>query len=385
VVLCVAAYTAFELLISSLPPLDVRRAENLSTVVLSADGQILKSYLASDNKWRLRTTPVDVSAKYLQMLLAYEDKRFYRHAGVDFLAIGRAAYQLVRYRTVRSGASTLSMQVVRLLTRHERGFLGKVKQALLAFKLERQLGKQEILSLYLTLAPFGGNIEGVRAASIEYFGHEPSRLSVGEAALLVALPQSPERWRPRSGGPVVSAARNKVLETLSGRHVLAAAGAAAAAREPVPSDRRFDPYIAHHFSDRLHSADPSALVIGSLIDKPLQIKVETLARELVDHESDGANTAVLVVRRRDMAVRAYVGGGSYFSSDRAGMVDLVRTVRSPGSTLKPAIYALAFEDLIIHPDTVVADDVVRFNGMRPRTLTNRIVVSSQCTMRFCNP
>jgi penicillin-binding protein 1C len=364
-VFCAAAYIVFELVIFSLPPLDLKRADKLSTIILSADGQILKSYLASDDVWRLPATPADVSSNYLKMLLAYEDKRFYRHSGVDVLAVGRAVYQFVRDRTARSGASTLSMQVARLLTRHERGFIGKAKQALLAIKLERQVSKQEILSLYLTLAPFGGNIEGVRAASIEYFGHEPSRLSVGEAALLVALPQSPERRRPRSGELAVQAARNGVLQSLASRHVVSSTIAAAAGQEPVPRNRRMAPHIAHHFGDRMHSQHPSARVIRSLIDKALQIKIEALAMELVDRQPDAANTAVLVVRRRDMAVQAYVGGGSYFRSDRAGMLDLVRGIRSPGSTLKPAIYALAFEDLLIHPETVVIDDVVRFNGYAP--------------------
>jgi penicillin-binding protein 1C len=365
VLCCLVAYIIFELLVFCLPPLDLKRAEKLSAVVLSADGHILKSYLASDQTWRLPATSADVSPNYLQMLLAYEDKRFYRHSGVDFRAIGRAAYQLVQYQRVRSGASTLSMQVVRLLSRRERGFLGKVRQALLAVKLERQISKQAILSLYLTLAPFGGNIEGVRAASIEYFSHDASHLSTGEAALLVALPQSPERWRPRSGELAVRTARKKVLEVLANRHFVSSTAVAAAAEEPVPLDRRMDAHVAHHFSDRMHADDASALVIRSLIDKTLQTKIEAMARELVDHEPDAANTAVLVVRRRDMAVKAYIGGGSYFRSDRAGMLDLVRAIRSPGSTLKPAIYALAFEELIIHPDTVVNDDVVRFNGYAP--------------------
>lgn len=352
-------------MVYGLPPLDLARAERLSTVVLSSDGRILKSYLASDGIWRLPASTAAVPPNYLQMLLAYEDRRFYLHTGVDFVAVGRAAYQFVRYQSVRSGASTLSMQVVRLVAGREHGFLGKLKQALLAMRLEQQLSKQQILSLYLTLAPYGGNIEGIRAASIHYFGHEPNRLSTGEAAFLVALPQSPERRRPRTGDLAVRTARNKLIESLAHRGVLSLDAAARALQEQVPSDRNLQSTIAHHFSDRMRAENPSTSVIRSLIDHDLQTKAEQLARELVEREVDGANAAMLVVRRSDMAVRAYVGGGAYFRADRAGMVDLVRAIRSPGSTLKPVIFALAFEDRIIHPETIVTDDVVRFNGYAP--------------------
>src|SRR5262249_25705252 len=150
-----------------------------------------------------------------------------------------------------SGASTLSMQVVRLLTGQPPGFLGKVKQALFAAKLERQISKGEILDLYLTLAPFGGNIEGVRAASLEYFGHEPSKLAIAEAALLVAIPQSPSLRRPGINPKALRAARDRVLLNLAGKRILASDAAQTAMLGPVPDKRRLTPHVAHHLADRL--------------------------------------------------------------------------------------------------------------------------------------
>ncbi|MET0301505.1 MAG: transglycosylase domain-containing protein, partial [Methyloceanibacter sp.] len=177
------------------PPLG--RDLEVSRVVLDRNGALLRAYLTSEGRWRLAATRNDVDPRYLEALLAYEDKRFPSHRGLDPLALGRAAYQLVSQGHIVSGGSTLTMQVARLLEpRSERTMLAKLKQMVRAVELERSFSKDEILSLYLSLAPYGGNLEGIRSASLAYFDKEPKRLSRSEAALLVALPQSPEARRP---------------------------------------------------------------------------------------------------------------------------------------------------------------------------------------------
>lgn len=174
------------------PPLD--KADTVSPEVLDADGQLLRAFATAEGRWRLKTTVADVDPQFLRMLVAYEDQRFYDHGGVDAWALGRACLQFVRNGRIVSGASTLSMQVARLIEpRAERSFSAKLLQLARAMQIEQRLSKEEILDLYLTHAPYGGNLEGVRAASLAYFGKEPRRLTIAEAALLVALPQLPER------------------------------------------------------------------------------------------------------------------------------------------------------------------------------------------------
>ncbi|WP_444667603.1 transglycosylase domain-containing protein [Cereibacter changlensis] len=178
---------------TDLPPL----ALETSVEVVARDGSLLRAYTVADGRWRMAVTPGAVDAGYLAMLVNYEDKRFRQHPGIDLRAMARAVGQAVWNGRVISGGSTLTMQVARLLEESGTGKVaGKLRQMRVALALERRLGKDEILSLYLLLAPFGGNLEGVRAASIAYFGKEPGRLTPAEAALLVAIPQSPEGRRP---------------------------------------------------------------------------------------------------------------------------------------------------------------------------------------------
>ena len=181
----------------SLGPLDLSVAENRSTVVLDRHGQLLRPFATQDGRWRLPVETSDVDPRYLAMLKAYEDARFDRHPGIDLLALLRAAAQYIGNGRIVSGGSTLTMQVARLLEpREERTLSAKLRQMVRALQLEQRFSKDEILRLYLMLAPYGGNLEGLRAASLSYFGREPKRLSFSEAALLVALPQSPETRRP---------------------------------------------------------------------------------------------------------------------------------------------------------------------------------------------
>ena len=205
--------TAFAAWVVSLGPLPLEQARKVSTTIVDRNGKLLRAYAMADGRWRL---PVDaktaVDPGYLKLLLAYEDRRFWSHGGVDPLALGRAALQFVTRGHIVSGGSTITMQLARLMEpRRERSVYAKLRQMVRAVQIERQLSKDEILDLYLALAPFGGNLEGIRAASIAYFGKEPKRLSLAEAALLVALPQSPERRRLDRYPEAAHAARDRVL------------------------------------------------------------------------------------------------------------------------------------------------------------------------------
>ena len=221
-VLATGAYVA----IDRVGPPNLEATQKVSTTVLDRRDRLLRAFTTPDGRWRLPVEAADVDQRYLAMLMAFEDKRFYDHGGVDMRSLARAAVQLVENRRIVSGASTLTMQVARLIEGHyERSGSAKVRQIVGALRLEHHLTKPQILSLYLRLAPFGGNIEGVRAASLAYFGKEPRRLSIGEAALLVALPQSPEWRRPDRNPRAARIARDRVLQRAREEGVITAAEA----------------------------------------------------------------------------------------------------------------------------------------------------------------
>ncbi|MGA2895519.1 MAG: transglycosylase domain-containing protein, partial [Xanthobacteraceae bacterium] len=219
---CVALVAASVWWIVSLGPAPVGKDLEFSREVLDRNGRLLRAYATSDGRWRLPATTADVDPRFFDVLFTYEDKRFRVHHGVDALALARAALQLIESGRIRSGGSTLTMQVARLLEpRSARTFAAKFRQIVRAIEIERASTKDEVLSLYLELAPFGGNIEGIRAASLVYFGKEPRHLTLAEAALLVALPQSPELRRPDRFPEAARAARNRVLDRFAATGVIA--------------------------------------------------------------------------------------------------------------------------------------------------------------------
>ncbi|WP_373325079.1 penicillin-binding protein 1C [Methylobacterium organophilum] len=346
---------------ASLPALDLTEASRRSTVVLDRNGALLRPFATADGRWRLPVTAAEVDPRYLAMLKAYEDRRFDDHPGIDPAALLRAAGQWLSQRRIVSGGSTLSMQVARLVEpRPERSLTQKLRQAVRALALERAQGKAAVLDLYLALAPFGGPVEGVRAASLAYFGREPARLSAAEAALLVALPQSPETRRPDRFPARAKQARDRVLDIAAARGVLPAAEAQAAKAEPVPTVRKTFPMLAAHAAEQAVAADPTARVIALSLDRRLQASLEALAAERAAAAGPGLSAAIVAIDNRSGAVLAHVGSAGYLDSARAGAVDAALALRSPGSALKPFIYALAFENGIAHPETLLDDRPARF-------------------------
>jgi penicillin-binding protein 1C len=347
-------------------PAPLGRDLELSRLVVDRNGRLLRPYLTSEGRWRLPAARSEVDPRFFDILLASEDKRFFEHGGVDPLALARAAYQLLTHGHIVSGGSTLTMQVARLLEpRKERSLYAKLRQTVRAVQLEWALSKEEILDLYLTLAPFGGNLEGVRAASLAYFGKEPRRLTLGEAALLVAIPQSPEYRRPDRFPQFARAARDRVLDRIAVRGLFADAELARAKAEPVPAGRKPMPLIAPHAADEAMAISPKDKVIRLTLDGALQKRLEQLARERVQGIGLDMSAAIVVIDNETGEVLARVASPDYFDQRRAGQVDLSRAVRSPGSALKPFIYGLGFEDGRIHPETLIEDRPIRYGGYAP--------------------
>ena len=252
------------------------------------------------------------------MLVAYEDGRFYEHRGVDVRALLRAAGQWLWRGHVLSGGSTLTMQVARLIEpRPERTLAAKLRQIARALQIERAVGKPGVLDRYLTMAPFGGNLEGVRAASLAYFGREPLKLTIAEAALLVALPQSPEARRPDRFANAARAARDRVLTRVAARGVISADDAAAAKREPVPETRKPFPELAAHAAEEAVAADPHAKIIKLSIDARLQAKLEALAKESVARLGPKLSAAIVVIDNLPAARSALASAPPTWKTPRA--------------------------------------------------------------------
>ena len=357
---------------TSLGALDLSQTRFLSTIVVDRNDDLLRAFTTKEGRWRLPVTTGDVDSRYLSLLLAFEDKRFFDHSGVDPQALVRAFGQFLLNGRIVSGASTLTMQVARLVERrHERSLARKVRQMVRALQLEEALSKTEILNLYLRLAPFGGNIEGVRAASLAYFGKEPKRLSLGEAALLVALPQSPESRRPDRFSGRARHARNRVLDRATDAGVISVAEALRAKSESVPTKRKPFPMLAPHLAEQELAVFPDEQKHRTTLDKSKQRVLQRLLKEQTRVMGDKLSSALLAIENRTGNVVAYVGSSDYLDADRRGSIDMVQAVRSPGSTLKPIIYGLGFEAGLVHPETLIEDRRVRFGNYSPENFDDR--------------
>ncbi|MGN6284762.1 MAG: penicillin-binding protein 1C [Afipia sp.] len=365
--ICLVSAGIFASWVASLPPLPLDQARRGSITVVDRNGKLLRAYAMADGRWRL---PVDaktqVDPRYIGLLLAYEDQRFWSHHGIDPFALGRAAMQLVTHGHIVSGGSTITMQLARLMEpRKRRSLYAKLHQMVRAVELEQQLSKDEILDLYLMLAPFGGNLEGVRAASLAYFGKEPKRLSLAESALLVALPQSPETRRLDRHPEAAQAARDRVLQRMVEEGQVTAEDAERAKQVPVPRFRRQMPMLAPHSADRAVSIFADKPTIHLTLDAGIQRSLEALAHDRAIAMGPDISVGILVVDHDTGDVVAHVGSPDYFDENRAGQVDMTRAVRSPGSTLKPFIYGLAFEDGFVNPESLIDDRPVRYGNYAP--------------------
>ncbi|POO55777.1 penicillin-binding protein 1C [Agrobacterium rosae] len=365
-VLTAACVYALNRLDHAYPP-PLQNARIVSQEVLDRDGKLLRAFATPQGRWRLHTDATEVDPQFINMLVAYEDQRFFDHGGVDFQALGRAAWQLLTNGRIVSGASTLSMQVARLIEpRTDRSLSTKFLQMVRAWQIERRLTKPEIIDLYLNIAPYGGNLEGVRAASLAWFGKEPKRLDTAEAALLVSLPQLPEKRRPDRFPAAAKEARGRVLQRLAVSRVVGEGEAARAAVAAIPAKRIDLPSYAPHLAQAARVRFPQSLTIGSTLRLPVQKELEELAQRSAKKLGDKVSVAIVMADSTTGESVAEVGSSDFLDSNRRGWVEMSRAVRSPGSTLKPFIYGLAFENGLIAQETVIEDRPADFSGYRPR-------------------
>ena len=347
------------------PPIEAART--VSAEVVDADGKLLRAFATPDSRWRLSVSSKEVDPQFISMLIAYEDQRFYDHHGVDPWALGRAAWQLLTHGRIVSGGSTLTMQVARLIEpRRERSLTTKLVQMLRALQLERRLSKTEILDLYLTHAPYGGNLEGVRSASLAYFGKDPRRLTVSEAALLVALPQLPERRRPDRNFEAAQNARSRVLNRMAVAKVIGDGEAERAEHIPLPSRRMQLPSLAAHLAEAALKKQPGQIRHQTTLRRDIQQGLEAVAKDASQRLGPKVSLAMVMADARTGEIVGEVGSANYFDSSRSGWIDMTRQPRSPGSTLKPFIYGMAFEDGIVSQETIIEDRPADFYGYRPR-------------------
>ncbi|MGH7103873.1 MAG: penicillin-binding protein 1C [Acetobacteraceae bacterium] len=348
-------------LLDRLYPPELARLPAPVHLVRDQSGQPIAAFLGASDQWTLRMEESAAPPLFRRLLIASEDRFFYDHPGVNPLAILRATAQLLVHGHVVSGASTLAMQVARLLHPRPRTLGAKIIEALRALQLDGHFSHHRILSFWLDLAPFGSNVVGLKAASWMWFGKPPQALDPAEIALLVAVPERPEALRPDRHPKAARNARARLLALAVRRHLLSPEAARLANREPLPRRLRSLPRAA--------PAALAPLVVDrqdavTTLDASLQHALDRLARATLATLRPRESLAVVIADARSGKVRA-IFAGDWANPVRAGFLDLTRAVRSPGSTLKPFVYALAFGDGIAAPDTLVADIPHRFGTYAP--------------------
>ncbi|EPC4026165.1 penicillin-binding protein 1C [Aeromonas salmonicida] len=346
------------------PPLDPAYAR----VVLDMKGRPLRAFADTSGVWRYPVTLEQVSPRYIEALLGYEDRHFWRHPGVNPVAMVRGVWQWLRYGRAVSGGSTLTMQVARLIEPYHRSVPGKLRQMARALQLEWHYDKRTLLTVYLNRAPFGGNLEGVQAASFAYLGKSAAKLTHAEAALLAVLPQAPSRYRPDRHPDRARAARDKVIQRLVKQGAWPDAVWREGRIEPVLARGHFTPMEAPLFARLAADSQPGALV-HTTIDGDLQRWLEARVASYIRRFPEQTSAALLLVDNQTMAVRAYVGSAEYGNLRRHGYLDMVQAIRSPGSTLKPFIYGLALDVGLVHSASLLSDAPRLGSDYRPANFT----------------
>ena len=335
-----------------------------ASTVSDRDGTALRFYLAPDEKWRFPVGLDELPPELIAAVVAAEDRFFYLHPGVDPLAIARAAWTNLWAGRIVSGASTIPMQIARMVDPAPRTLASKLRESFRALQLDFHLEKEELLEAYLNLAPYGGNLEGVGAASWFYFGKEPRQLTLGEIALLTALPRSPTRYDPTRNPDRARQARSRVLDRLAALGVFSTAEIADARLHPVPRARLEPPLQAPHFAGLVTRKYGAAGRLRTTLDRPLQRIAERLvSRRIDDLRAEGiGNAAVVVLDVETRGARALVGSAGFLERDHQGQVNGALARRSPGSTLKPFLYGLALDSGVILPDSFLLDIPTDFAG-----------------------
>ncbi len=336
-------------------------------LITARDGSVLYAFLSHDDKWRMKTEPGEITPDLRKVIIHKEDRFFYWHPGVNPVAVVRAAGNNIFRNRKTSGASTITMQVVRLLEPKKRTYGNKLVEMFRALQLEWHFSKSEILQMYLNLVPYGGNVEGVKAASLLYFNQLPNRLSVAQLTVLAIVPNRPTSLYLGRNNELLRQERNKWLRKFLREGVFDAKTIADALNEPLQTRRHPLPKIAPHLAYRLHRQFPSEAILHTSLSRSKQDKVQQLAQNYHQRlkKYNIHNLAVLVVNNQTLEIEAYIGSPDFNDNEHAGQVDNVQSIRSPGSTLKPLVYALGIDAGKITPKTVLLDVPSQFGDYAP--------------------
>jgi len=338
-----------------------------SRLILSDDGKLLNASLSSDQQWRMKAVLSEVNPLLIKVLVNKEDGWFRYHPGFNPVALGRALWQNVVTGKRVSGASTITMQVVRMLEPRERTVFNKLIECFRAMQLEMHHSKSEILEIYINLLPYGGNIQGIKAASFLYFGQEPQVLSLAQIVTLAIIPNDPNHLRLGIHNDRILSERNQWLKKLENRGIFSQQDLTDALREPLNARRYDAPKQIPHLSRMLIRMNPDESVIKTFINQGIQDFVEnTLINEVNMYRGMGVgNAALVLIDNHNHSVIAYAGSAGFTETIFQGQVDGAASLRSPGSALKPFLYALAMDKGLITPKSVLQDIPQNFNGYRP--------------------
>ena len=340
-----------------------------STVVTDRNGELLGARIASDGQWRFpprNTTPEKVK----QCLITFEDRHFYHHWGVNPVSTGRAAYQNLKNKRIVSGGSTLTMQTIRLARNESRTFGEKFIEMILATRLEFRASKEKILSMYVSHAPFGGNVVGLDAAAWRYFGHSAEELSWAEAAMLAVLPNAPAMIHLSKSRQSLLNKRNRLLKQLYGRKIIDSSTYELAISEPLPDEPHPLPQIAPHLVSRFYQERNGKYSV-STIDRGIQSQIENVAERWSNefNRSDIRNLAILVIDIRTNQVVAYCGNVNFERKQSGNQVDVIQAPRSTGSILKPFLYYAMLQEGSLLPHTLLPDIPININGFTPQNFS----------------
>ncbi|NOS57362.1 MAG: penicillin-binding protein 1C, partial [Cyclobacteriaceae bacterium] len=362
--------------------------DSYSTVLEDRNKSLLSASIASDGQWRFPEGEI-ISEKFITAIVAYEDKRFYQHFGVDPISIVRAIQQNIRLKKIRSGASTITMQVIRLSRKNRaRTFFEKIVEFILASRLELRHSKNEILSLYSTHAPFGGNVVGLEAACWRYFGRPANELSWAEAAMLAVLPNNPSLIHLGKNRILLKAKRDRLLTKLHKEGKLDQLELDLAKAEPIPDNPLSLPRLTPHLLDRAIKEGKTQQKIITTIDYPLQQQAQSVLRDHMERlrANQIFNSAALVVDVKTGNALVYIGNVEA-GSQHEEQVDVINSPRSTGSILKPILYAAMLDEGKMLPKTLQPDIPITINGFSPKNFSNQFdgaVPADQALIRSLN-
>lgn len=337
-----------------------------SKIVRYNDGSVMRVYISEDEKWRMHVPLEKIDPLIVQTTILYEDRFFKLHNGVNLASLLRAFYQNIRARKIVSGGSTITMQLARMAEPKPRNLFSKLIEVFRALQFELRLGKKKILELYLNLAPYGGNIEGIGSAMLAYYGRLPENMTSEEVAFLVALPQSPTLRRPKEQ-PSTQEGRNQVLKVILKHNLIDEEEYTRGLSAAVPRKFKPFPFNAPHITDFLVLSYPELNDIHSTIERSIQKKVENIARSYQKkiYDAGASNTSIVVMENSTRKIRAAIGSLNYFDEQHAGQVRGFYAFRSPGSTLKPFLYTMALESGMINSEMLIEDAPYKFGDFEP--------------------